>query len=163
MFLVKFFPWSSDQTNNTIPRLPTVTSKVETGVRFIRKMSRYMTGEKEYIYTLYYGVTWIKARLLLWLCSPLLGFGRFLSFLIPYTVGRIPWAGDQPVARPLPTKRTTQTQNKRTLTSMPWVGFEPTIPAFKRAKTIHALHRAATVIGLKHHYWTVLWNVRVGR
>jgi hypothetical protein len=32
-------------------------------------------------------------------------------------------------------------------TSMPWVGFEPTIPAFERAKTIHASDRAATVIG----------------
>jgi hypothetical protein len=27
------------------------------------------------------------------------------------------------------------------------VGFEPTIPVFERAKTIHALERAATVIG----------------
>jgi hypothetical protein len=26
-------------------------------------------------------------------------------------------------------------------------GFEPTIPAFERAKTVHALDRAATVIG----------------
>jgi hypothetical protein len=31
---------------------------------------------------------------------------------------------------------------------MPWVGFEPTIPAFERAKTVHALDRAATVIGV---------------
>jgi hypothetical protein len=29
----------------------------------------------------------------------------------------------------------TQTQNKRTQTSMPRVGFEPMIPAFERAKT----------------------------
>jgi hypothetical protein len=29
---------------------------------------------------------------------------------------------------------------------MPRVGFEPTIPAFEGAKTIHALERAATVI-----------------
>jgi hypothetical protein len=28
------------------------------------------------------------------------------------------------------------------------VGFEPTIPAFERAKTVHALDRAAAVIGL---------------
>jgi hypothetical protein len=28
---------------------------------------------------------------------------------------------------------------------MPWVGFEPTIPASERAKTVHALDRAATV------------------
>jgi hypothetical protein len=30
-----------------------------------------------------------------------------------YTVGRAPWMSDQPVARPLPTHRTIQTQNKR--------------------------------------------------
>jgi hypothetical protein len=29
---------------------------------------------------------------------------------------------------------------------MPRVGFEATIPAFQRAKTVHALDRAATVI-----------------
>jgi hypothetical protein len=32
-------------------------------------------------------------------------------------------------------------------TSMPWVGFEPTIPAFERGKTVHTLDRKATVIG----------------
>jgi hypothetical protein len=31
-----------------------------------------------------------------------------------YTDGRTPWTSDQPVARPLPTLRATQTQNKRT-------------------------------------------------
>jgi hypothetical protein len=31
---------------------------------------------------------------------------------------------------------------------MPRVGFEPTIPAFERAKTVHALDRAATVLDL---------------
>jgi hypothetical protein len=30
---------------------------------------------------------------------------------------------------------------------MPGVGFDPMIPVFKRAKTVHALDRAATVIG----------------
>jgi hypothetical protein len=84
----------------------------------------------------------------LWLYSPLLGLGRFFSFLIFYTVGRTSWTEDQPVVRPLPTERTTQTQNKRTQTSMPQVGFEPTIPVFERAKTIHALDRAAAVMGL---------------
>jgi hypothetical protein len=51
--------------------------------------------------------------LLLLLYRPLLCLGRFFSFLILYTVRRTPWPGDQPVARPLPTYRTTQTQNKR--------------------------------------------------
>jgi hypothetical protein len=67
-----------------------------------------------------------------------------LQFLSPKTVGRTPWTGDQPVARPL---STTQRQNTRGKTSMPWVGFDPTIPVFERTKTIHALDRAATVIG----------------
>jgi hypothetical protein len=74
--------------------------------------------------------------------------GRFFfSFLILYTVGRTPWTGDQPVSRPLPMHRTTQTQNKRTETSMPPVGFEPTIPVFERVKTDHASDCVATVIG----------------
>jgi hypothetical protein len=56
--------------------------------------------------------------------------------------------GDQPVARPLHTHRTTQTQNKRKQTSMPQARFEPTIAVFERAKTVHALDRATTVIGV---------------
>jgi hypothetical protein len=83
----------------------------------------------------------------LWLYSPLLDFGRFFNFLIFYTVGRTPSTGDQPVARPLSAHRTAQTQNKRTRTSMPRVEFEPTIPMFERAKTVHALDCAATVMG----------------
>jgi hypothetical protein len=69
----------------------------------------------------------------------LFNLGRFFSFLILYTVGRTPWTGDQPVAGPLPTHRTTQIQNKRTHASMPWVGFEPMISTFKRTKEVHAL------------------------
>jgi hypothetical protein len=77
----------------------------------------------------------------------LLGLDHIFSFLILYRVSRTPWTGDQLVARPPPTFRTTQTQNKRTQTSMLLVGFEPTIQASERAKTVHTLDRAATVIG----------------
>jgi hypothetical protein len=45
--------------------------------------------------------------------------GHFFSFLILYTVGKTPWTGDQPIARPLPTHRTTQRKHKRRQTSMP--------------------------------------------
>jgi hypothetical protein len=62
-----------------------------------------------------------------------------------YAVGRTSWTVDQPVARPQPTHRTTQTQNKRTQTLLPRVGFEPTTPVFDWTKTIHALDRAVTV------------------
>jgi hypothetical protein len=77
--------------------------------------------------------------------QPFVGPWPFLQFRNPfYTDGRTPWTSDQPVGRLLPIHRTTQTQNKRTQTSMPRVGLEPTIPAFERAKTSD---RAATVIG----------------
>jgi hypothetical protein len=55
--------------------------------------------------------------------------------------------GDQPVARPLPIQRTTQTQNKRTQISIRQVGFEHTFLVFERAKRVHALNCAVTVIG----------------
>jgi hypothetical protein len=71
----------------------------------------------------------------------------FFQFLNLYTVGRTLWTGDQPVSRPLPTHRTTQIENKRTQTFMPRVGFESMIPVSERAKTVHGLDRAATVIG----------------
>jgi hypothetical protein len=51
------------------------------------------------------------------------------QFLNLYTFGKIPWTGDQPVARPLSANRTTQTQNKRTQTSMPRVELEPSVRA----------------------------------
>jgi hypothetical protein len=35
---------------------------------------------------------------------------------------------------------------------MPPVGFEPTIPVFEQAKTVHALDIAATVIGSVNIY-----------
>jgi hypothetical protein len=65
---------------------------------------------------------------------------------VTYTVRRTPWTGDQPFARQLPHKhRITPTQ-----TSMPRVEFEPTNPAFERAKTVHVLDSAGTVIGLRN-------------
>jgi hypothetical protein len=72
---------------------------------------------------------------------------RFVSLqFILQTVGRSPWAGYQPVARPLPTQ-TTQTNNKRRQTSMPPARFELTTPVFQRAKTVYALNCETTVIG----------------
>jgi hypothetical protein len=80
--------------------------------------------------------------------QPFVGPWPLLQFRNLYTAGRTPWTGDQSVARPLPTHRTTQAQDKRTHKyKCLWVGFEPTIPGFERAKTVHALDRAATVIG----------------
>jgi hypothetical protein len=56
---------------------------------------------------------------------------------------------DRPVGRTLPKYRTEQHRiNAYThQTSMPEVGFEPTITASVRTKTVPALDRAATVAG----------------
>jgi hypothetical protein len=81
--------------------------------------------------------------------QPSVGPWPLFQFRNPiYTVGRTPLTGNQPVARPLPTHRTAQSQNKRIQTSMYRVGFEPTIPEFERTKRVPAVDRAATVIGL---------------
>jgi hypothetical protein len=77
----------------------------------------------------------------LWLYSPL-DLVRIFSCLILYTVDRTPWMEDQPVSMPLPTHRATQTQNKRTETSMSRVGFQLTTPVFEWAKAVHALDLA---------------------
>jgi hypothetical protein len=41
---------------------------------------------------------------------PFVGPWPLFSFLMFYTVGKTPWTGDQPVARPLHAHRTTQTE-----------------------------------------------------
>jgi hypothetical protein len=85
--------------------------------------------------------------LLLWLYSPLLGLGRFFSLLILYTVDRTPRTGissSQDLYLHTEHKHRINTQNTHIHAL---VGFEPTITVFERAKTVHALDRAATVIG----------------
>jgi hypothetical protein len=79
-------------------------------------------------------------------CTAFVVLGRFFSSLI-YTqsVGLLGLGISPSEGRYI--HRTTQTKTKRTQTSIPRVGFEPTIPVFERAKTVHALDRAATVIG----------------
>jgi hypothetical protein len=64
------------------------------------------------------------------------------------TVGRSPWNSDEP-CRKAATYTEQYKQKKRGQTSMPRVGFKPAIPMFERAKTFHALDRAATVMGPK--------------
>jgi hypothetical protein len=64
-----------------------------------------------------------------------------------YTDGRTPWTGDQPVARPLPTRRTTQTQNKRTH-KHPCLEWDSNPRSQRWASEDHTLNRATTVIGL---------------
>jgi hypothetical protein len=80
--------------------------------------------------------------------QPFVGPWPLFQFLNLYTVVRTLYTVDQPVARPVPTHRTTQMQNKRTETYMARVGFEPTSPVFERAKTVNALDLAANVIGI---------------
>jgi hypothetical protein len=88
----------------------------------------------------------MSVRLSLWIYSPL-DLGRFFSFLILYTVSRLLGWGISPSQGRYVHAEQHKTQNKRTQTSMPRVGFELTTPVFERAKTVHALERAATAIG----------------
>jgi hypothetical protein len=85
-----------------------------------------------------------------WLYSPLLGPGLFFSSVIYFTqTVRLLGRGISPSqGLNLNTGQHKHRINAYThQTSMPWVGFEPTIPVFERATTVHAFDRAATVIG----------------
>jgi hypothetical protein len=68
-----------------------------------------------------------------------------------YADGRTPWTSDQPVAKPLPIRRTTRTQNKHTHRHPCLKRDPPTIRAFERAKTFRPLDRTSTVIGTKNY------------
>jgi hypothetical protein len=72
------------------------------------------------------------------------------QFLNLSTVGRTPWSSEKTVARQLlaHTHTTTNTEWKQTDINAS-SGIRTYDPVFKRAKTVHALHRAATVNGLK--------------
>jgi hypothetical protein len=88
-----------------------------------------------------------------WLYLPIYGstalvdLGRFLSLLI-YTqsVGLLGRGISPSQGRYLHTEQ--HKQNKSTQTSILRVGFEPTIPVFERAKTVHALDRVVTCVAL---------------
>jgi hypothetical protein len=72
-----------------------------------------------------------------------LGLGRFFSFLIFYTVGMTPWKRISPSqGRHLHTGQHKHSMNTHTdIHTSSW------IPVSGRAKTVHALDRAATVVG----------------
>jgi hypothetical protein len=79
--------------------------------------------------------------------SSFVGPWPLFQFLNLYTIGGTPWTADQPLARPLPIHRTTQTQNNAH--RHPYLEWDskPTISALKRVKTVHALGCVATKIG----------------
>jgi hypothetical protein len=69
--------------------------------------------------------------------TALVDLGRVFSFIVStQSVGIFERAMSPSQGRYL--HRTTQTQNKRTQTSIPRVRFEPTIPVLERAKTVDA-------------------------
>jgi hypothetical protein len=87
--------------------------------------------------------------------QPIVGPWPPLQLLhILFTDGRTSWTSDQPITRPLPTHRTTQTQNKSILRhpclewdSNPW-------SQRSSERRQHALDRAATVIGASFFQYT---------
>jgi hypothetical protein len=66
-----------------------------------------------------------------------------LQFLNPKRVGKTPWTGDQPVARPLPIQKHIINTDMH-----PCIEWDPGARSlvFERAKTVHTLDHAATVM-----------------
>jgi hypothetical protein len=81
----------------------------------------------------------------LWLYGRLSDLGHVFSFLILYKVGLLGWGTSLLQGRYLHTE-----QHKHRINAHRHQ-FEPTVPAFEWAKTVHALDHRATVIGIKYH------------
>jgi hypothetical protein len=82
------------------------------------------------------------------LLLPLWSIGLISQFLDHFTDGRTPWTSDQQGLYLNTGQHKHRIKEYTYQTSMLFVRFEPTIPAFERAKTVHALDRPATVTGL---------------
>jgi hypothetical protein len=82
----------------------------------------------------------------------LFDLGRFFSFLIYTQLVGLPGRGISR-SQSLYLHRGQHKQNTHIHTSMSRVKFEPTTPVFERAKAVHALDRAATVIGNPLYAW----------
>jgi hypothetical protein len=79
--------------------------------------------------------------------QPFVGPWPLLQFLDLFTqsVGLLGWGGSPSLGHYLPTGQ--HKHNKSTQTSVPRVVFEPMMPVFEWAKTVHALDCEAPVIG----------------
>jgi hypothetical protein len=85
--------------------------------------------------------------------QPFVGPWPLLQFRnLFYTVGRTSWTGDQPVARQLPTHRVTQTQNKRTQTSMPLSGIRTHDPSVRAGEDSSCLRKRGHCDRLNYVY-----------
>jgi hypothetical protein len=81
----------------------------------------------------------------LWLYSPCGTWPLFSFLILRHSVGLL-GRGISP-SQGCYLHREHHNQNKGKQTSMPRVGFEPTIPAFERTERVYVLDRAVTVIG----------------
>jgi hypothetical protein len=77
------------------------------------RSTNYCTSVNHVIYA------YVVKVLMFMVVLPFVWLWPIFSSLILYTVGRTPWTGDQPVARPLPIHKTTETQNEHERDSIP--------------------------------------------
>jgi hypothetical protein len=94
--------------------------------------------------------------------QPFVGPWPLLQFRNHFYIDcRIPWTGDQSVARPLPTHRTTKTHKNSHTDIHALSGTGTHDPSIIAEKTVHALDGAATVIGRvgKHLKYNTLFHV----
>jgi hypothetical protein len=99
-----------------------------------------------YIYLIYQSI-YQSIYLSIYGSASLVGFGRVFQFLYLNTVGRIPWVGISPSqGRYIYTEQHKHRINAGRHPCLKWDS-KSTILAFEWTKRVHALYRAATVIG----------------
>jgi hypothetical protein len=102
--------------------------------------------------------------LLLWRYSPCLGLGllpwnspfHFSLLDLRHSVGSLGRVISSSQGLYLYTNTEKRTCTHKHQTSMPWEGFETTIPVTERAKTVHALDRSVTVTDIYSTWFKIL-------
>jgi hypothetical protein len=92
-----------------------------------------MLGTTEWLHNLW-PLVWYSTVIIIIIIIVFFGPWSLFQLLNPIHNQYVSLVGDQAVAKPLPTHRTTQTQNKHKEKSMPRMGFEPTNPVLGRRK-----------------------------
>jgi hypothetical protein len=85
---------------------------VRVNEELLERKERLVLLDHRTVYVRAKGVLVAPALQLLWLYGPFLDLGHFISISVLYTVGTMPWMGDQPVIRSMSAHRTIQTRNK---------------------------------------------------
>jgi hypothetical protein len=132
-----------------------VLNSLSTGITLLLPVTVGI-GERRVLYLGYFFILWSYIPNLGLRLSPWNSPFHFDFLDLRQSIGLLGWVTSSSQGLCLYTN--TESQHKHQ-TSMPWVGFEPTIAASERAKTVHGSDRSASVTGFWDTNYTNLITI----